>query len=156
MGSSSILRASFGTGLELAMALGTDPSQGLQAFQTWSWTGMLLGMESQMTQRQDASLLSCLLVVQACYLMLPCTLTFDQLSCTHTSSLLSRAAACCVTCFLPICALCCLLLACASAFGKLPSAHLCCLLPFTAFCSCLSACCHRRLHATCCMCCLLL
>ena len=57
MGSSSVPRASFGTGPGLAMALGTDPSQGLQAFQTWWWTGMLLGTASQMTQRQDATLL---------------------------------------------------------------------------------------------------
>lgn len=61
MESFSVPRASFETGLGLAMALGTDPFPGLLPFQTSWWNGMLLGTESQMTLRQDAIILLCVL-----------------------------------------------------------------------------------------------
>ena len=123
MGSSSVLRASFGTGPGLAMALGTDPSQGLQAFQTWSWTGMLLETASQMTQRQDPALLCgvclCLYVcVSVCVCVclsvcLCCNLCL--LSAAHPCSyciLLPYTACLLVSCLLPLSAVCCLFTSC--------------------------------------------
>ena len=50
------------------MALGTEQSPSLLAFQILFWTGMLLGMESQMTPRQELRLRSCLSVAQLCCL----------------------------------------------------------------------------------------
>lgn len=61
MESFSVPRVSFGTGPGLAMAPGTDPSPGLQAFLISWWTGVLLGMESQMTPRQGSLMLLCVL-----------------------------------------------------------------------------------------------